>query len=288
MRFFEKYRPLYEQAGGGAGGTGTGTGAGGTGGTGGSEGGTGGQGAGAGTFDATAVYTKYAVPDGAKGTTWEDAYDKLHATYKPLRDQVSQFAPPKDAKSYAFTPAEKLAPFFKSADDPMMSIARETAHKLGMPDKHFGPFINDLFTTAMDKGLLPAPLNPQADIEAVGKLVAPGKSGAELKTAIETALQEASAFAPAFADAAKFSPAAKTLLTQLADEPAGIELIRFLKSKSAEFGIQVGGQGANQGGYTRADYDRDVADPRYSPRSEKYDKAWRESVDGKARTLFGQ
>lgn len=282
----ERYLPLYEQAGGGTGGGTGGTGTGGTGGTGGS-GTSGTSGESGGAFNADTFYQQHGVPDGMKGKSWEEASAKLYEGYKSTRDQLSQLAPPKEPKDYGFTADPKIAPFFKSGDDPLMNVARETAHKLGISDKHFGAFLNGVFTAGVDKGIIPPPFNPAAEIEAIGKMVAPGKSGADLKTAVEAALQEASAFAPAFADAAKFSPAAKSLLVSLADEAGGIELIRFLKDKSGEFGVKLGGEGQNAGGYSKADYDRDVADPRYSPRSEKYDKAWRESIDARARALFG-
>jgi hypothetical protein len=50
--------------------------------------------------------------------------------------------------------------------------------------------------------------------------------------------------------------------------------------------VSVGGEPRQQG-YTRADFDNDIKDPRYQPFSPKYDAKWREGVDAKARQLFG-
>lgn len=271
----ERYLPLYEQPGGGGGG----------GGGGGAGAGSGAGAAGASAFDAAALYSKFAVPDGMKGTNWEEATGKLYEGWKGLRDKTAAFAPPKDAASYTFEPGDPIKPYFKKGDDPIMSLARETAHKLGMPDTMFGPFINQLFGTAAEKGLLPQPYSPQKEIEAIGKLVAPQLAGPERDNAIKAAITEAEAFAPAFADHLKLSTPAKTLLGQLAQEAGGVELLRALKAANPNVSVQVGGQPQQQG-YTRADYDKDVADPRYSPFSGKYDKAFREGVDAKARELF--
>jgi hypothetical protein len=224
------------------------------------------------------------LPEGLRGKDNADTYGKVKGEYFNLRNKAAAFAPPRDAKEYKFEPGEKIKPYFAKADDPLMGLARETAHKLGMPDAHFGPFINGLFEAAIEKGMLPPAFDPAAEVEAIGQMVAPGKTGAELKTAVQAALTEAEAFAPALADSLKLSDGGKKLLVSLANERGGVELLRALKGAGKEFGLQLGGQQQPQG-YSWADYDRDVKDERYQAFGAKFDKTFREGVDAKMRAL---
>lgn len=225
-----------------------------------------------------------ALPDGMKGATAQETFEKLHNGWKGLREQTAKFAPPKDAAGYSFEPDAKLKGYFKSADDPMLGIAREVAHKTGVPANMFGSFINGVFTAAVEKGILPPPWDPHAEIDGIGNLVAPGKQGTERIQAIEAAVKDAEAFAPALADGLKLSPAAKKLLVGISQEAGGVELLRALKAGGKEFGLQNGGQQQQQG-YSWADYDRDVADPRYQALTGKFDKSFRDTVDAKMRAL---
>lgn len=235
-----------------------------------------------------AFWTKYDLPDGLKGASAPEAYDRLYNGWKGLRDKEAQRVVPKNAGEYTFDPADKIKPYFKKgADDPLLGVARETAHKHQFTNTQFGAFLNDLFTTAVEKNILPPLFDPAKEIETLGSLIAADKTGDDRKRAVEAALHEAEAFAPVLAQSLKLSDGAGKLLREIAGEAAGVELLRALKAGTREFGLQPGGQGAPQGGYSQADFDRDLKDERYNPFSPKYDKAWRDSVDAKARTLFG-
>lgn len=266
-------------SGSGAGGQGGGAGAGGAGtGTGGGEGGQGGQ-----------PYRPEGLPDHLFGANERETLDKVFNAYKPLHADSTrrQQATPKEAKDYGFTPGEKLAPYFKDADSPVMKAAQIAAQKHGFTKEQFQGFLADTFGPLVESGALGHVFSPEKELARVGVLIG-APQGAEGKQKISQAATEANATAEALFSRlgipegvpAAEKEAVKGTLLALADTGAGIFILNAIKGQLAERGIQLGGAPAGQGGnWSKEQLKSMRSDPRLDSRDPKFDKEFRRQYD---------
>ncbi|GLI25642.1 hypothetical protein XFLAVUS301_53160 [Xanthobacter flavus] len=218
----------------------------------------------------------------------EERFDRLANGYKGLRDQIAaRPQPPKTAAEYAFEPSEKIKSYIKP-DDPVLAIARDAAHEIGLPKDHFGKFVGKIFEVAQDKGLLAQPYDPLAEGRKIAERIAPGKSWEEAKPVVTGVVKEMESFAGVVADQLKLGEGAKGLLLSLTDEASGVELLQALSgAMGKDPAFKVAGNAAAAGQWTKESLDKAVADPRYNPLSPGYDKAFREQVDAGFRQVHG-
>lgn len=233
------------------------------------------------------------LPDSVYGASPEETFGKLADAWKGLREGESKRPQAgKNADEYAFDASknEKLAPYFQNADaDPFLKMAREVAHKVGMPKEHFGAFVTQLFEGAVDAKLLGPVYSPEAEARALADRLAPGKSWAEAKPVVVKAHADATGFADVLGQQLQLGDGAKGLLSALVDEADGVELLNALANSMKQVpGFALPGvKGGESGGWTKEKLDAAVTDPRYSPYSAQHDKAWRESVDAGMRQFYG-
>lgn len=233
------------------------------------------------------------LPDSVYGTTPEETFGKLADAWKGLREGESKRPQPgKSPDEYTFDVSknEKIAPYFRdAAGDPLLKVAQEVAHKVGMPKDHFGAFVTQLYEQAVDQKLLGPMYSPETEARTLAQRLAPGKSWEEAKPIVTKALGDATGFVEVLGQQLKMSDGAKGLLAALVDEADGVELITALSGAMKQVpGFALPGvKGGETGGWDQRRLDAAVADERYSPYSPKYDKAFRAEVDAAMRQFHG-
>ncbi len=233
------------------------------------------------------------IPDSMYGATPEETFGKLADAWKGLREGESKRPQPgKSPDEYTFDASknEKIAPYFQNAAaDPLLKVAQEVAHKIGMPKDHFGAFVTQLYEQAVDNKLLGPMYSPETEARTLAERLAPGKSWAEAKPIVTKALGDATGFIDVLGQQLKISDGAKGLLGALVDEADGVELVNALAGAMKQVpGFALPGvKGGDTGGWTQQRLDAAVADDRYSPYSPKYDKAFRAEVDAAMRQFHG-
>ena len=226
-------------------------------------------------------------PDIRGAQSAEERFGKLADAWKGQRDrEASRPQMPKTAAEYTFEPSEKIAPYFKNADDPLMGLAREAALKAGLPKDGFGAFVGSLYEAAAEAGLLMQPYDATAEGQKIAERIAPGKSWAEARPLVAQVVTDAKGFVDVMGEQMKLSDGAKGVLQALTDEAAGIEIISALSmALGKEPAFARAGTVAGMG-WTKTSLDEAVKDPRYNPMAREYDKDFRAQVDAGFRQLY--
>lgn len=95
--------------------------------------------------------------------------------------------PPAEAKDYAFKPADAIAAHFGTqADNAVLDVFRDVAHKHGMTQVQFEGSINAFYGGLIDKGLMPAPVRVEDEFTALGG--ADGDPAARIKKGADRVL----------------------------------------------------------------------------------------------------
>lgn len=227
------------------------------------------------------------------GTTPEETFGKLADAWRGLREAESRRPQAgKSADEYVLDVStnEKLAPYFANADtDPMVKLAKDVAHEIGLPKEQFTGFVTKLFEKAIDGKVLGPLYSPEAEARTLGERLAPGKSWAEARPVVQKAHADALGFTDVLGKQLALSDGAKGLLGALVDEADGVELVNALAGamKPVPGFALPGVKGGDTGGWTKAKLDAAVADPRYSPLSPQHDKGFRAEVDAAFRQFHG-
>lgn len=96
----------------------------------------------------------------------KDAGETLNKVAEHLAGQPK---PPAEAKAYEFKPADTLAPYLgRAADSAVIDVAKEIALKHGLTQPQFDGFINGFYATAIEKGLLDAPVDVAGEFAKLG------------------------------------------------------------------------------------------------------------------------
>lgn len=237
------------------------------------------------------------LPDHLSGATAEEALKKVFTAFDGYRKKEAEKGPPPKVEDYAFTPSDAIKPFFGSdpASDPVLSSARELAHRHGLSPKQFNDFLGDMTGTLKDRGLLLPPVDQRKEVEAVRGLL--GKAGRDTTDAgYQAAIKDFEAWTDVFAQQRQLSPAATGALKAFLDSAAGFEAIMALRGGLAATAggvVPVGGQAA-PGGWTKESLRQAQGDPRNDPRNRdasdsarRYDPAFAASVQAGYRQVYG-
>lgn len=264
--------PVWNGAGGGAGagaGSGTGVGAGGAG-----DGGAGASGQAAWTppQDLPAEFAGKDV-----GETFGklfDGYKQLNTRAEGLRTQLAtRPGAPATPEDYTFAPDEKLKPYFAEPDkDPILGFAKQAAHKHGISNAAFQPFIADIYGQAIEAGLIQAPYDPATEVNSYMQIAGVDKMTAQQQ------LLEADGFANGLAKQLKVPEAAQkdvaAALVALTDTAAGNIALRALQARLAESGIRIAGEVTPPAGPMSREQLRTLgADPRIDPANKNHPDA---------------
>jgi hypothetical protein len=221
------------------------------------------------------------IPSHMLKETPEDTLAEVFKGYKGYRDkEAERGSVGKSADDYKFEFADELKPFFPNGDDPALKAFQSVAHKHGLPVKLANTIINEVFAPLAKEGKLPQPFNPKVEMDGIAALL--GKSGAEAAPAIEQATTEMLAWTANLGQQLKLSDKAQVELESLALTSSGFELLRALQGGGGD-GFRLGG--STPGVLSRADLEAMQSDPRFSPDSPKYDKAFRQRYETAWRNL---
>jgi hypothetical protein len=229
-----------------------------------------------------ADWKQLGIPSHMLKDTPETTLQEVFKGYKGFLDRQAQQGPAgKSADDYRFDFADDLKPYFPNGDDPALAAFRAAAHKMGLPVKTANALINETFGPLAREGKLAQPFNPQAEIEGISRLL--GKTGAEAAPAIEQATTELTAWATNAGQQMQLSESAQIELESLLLTASGFELVQKLRGASGGQGFRLGGVAPGQ--LSRADLEAMQNDPRFSPSSPKYDRAFRERYEAGWRAL---
>jgi len=221
------------------------------------------------------------VPAHMLKDTPEDTLAEVFKGYKGYRDkEAERGSVGKSADDYKFEFADELKPFFPNGDDPALKAFQSVAHKHGLPVKLANTIINEVFAPLAKEGKLPQPFNPKAEMDGIAALL--GKSGAEAAPAIEQATAELEGWTKNIGQQMKLDEPEQVELESLMLTKAGFGLLRKLQGAGGE-GFRLGG--STPGVLSRADLEAMQSDPRFSPNSAKYDKAFRQRYEDGWRNL---
>jgi hypothetical protein len=222
------------------------------------------------------------IPGHMLKETPEDTLAEVFKGWKGYRDkQAEQGAVGKSADDYKFEFADELKPFFPNGDDPALKAFQSVAHKHGLPVKLANTIINEVFAPLAKEGKLPQPFDPKAEMDAIAQVL--GKSGAEAAPAIEQATAELEGWAKNIGQQLKLDEAEQVELESLLFTRGGFGLLRKLQGAGGGEGFKLGG--STPGVLSRTDLEAMQSDPRFSPESPKYDRAFRERYETAWRNL---
>jgi hypothetical protein len=210
----------------------------------------------------------------------------LFPAFKGYRDEQAKRGPVgKSADEYQFEVGDKLKEFMPGKDAPVMQNFRAAAHKHGLTIAQAQGVIKDVYEPLAEKGMLLKDFNPQAEVDAIAKML--GKSGPDAKPAVEAAVKEAEAWSSNTAKQLGLSEAGQAEFESLALTAGGVEVLRALQSKlGGEKSFAVGGTGA--AGKSREELHEMGKDERINPYSPKYDPKLRAEYDAGWEALRGK
>lgn len=215
------------------------------------------------------------VPEQFRGATADETlgkvlggYNELNTRTEGLRTKLAGLPKaPEKPDLYEYTPSDRLKPFFGDlASNPAFGLFRTAAHKHGIPQAAFAGILEDVYGPMAEKGLLPAPFDPKAELKTFASELGLDQAGAT------KALTDADAFAKGLTAQLKDVPEkmkeqVNDLLLGLTDTAAGNVLLRALSGRLAENGIRIGGEGSAAGEITAEDLKTLDADPRIDPQN---------------------
>lgn len=272
----ERYRPLFDGAGGGGGGGGSG---------------------------GDSWSPPQGLPSEFSGTNADETLGKLLGGYNDLntrfggmRDKLAKMpAAPEKADMYTFDPGEKLKPYFGDiGNNPAFTHARAAAHKYGMSQDQFAGFISETYGPMAEAGLLPEPFDPARELKNFQTA-----TGLDVK-ATHAALTANETFAKGLVSQLKGVPEnlkadVEAALVGFTDTAVGNVLLQALSSRLADSGIRISGDGGGIGELTAEDLKKLDRDPRIDPRNRDhkdpnvaYDEGLRKRYDEAYARLHGR
>lgn len=259
-----------DEGGGGGAGDGGGAGAG----QGGAPAGGGGQASGDGGVPS--VYRPEGLPDHLAGANEKEIIDKLWGAYKPARESIAKFGElgelPKDPTKYGFEPSEKIKPYAANlTEDPVFKVVQEAAHKAGIRDKQFAPFLSAVMEAMIDGDLVQPPVDLAAEKAALLPPEAANLDDAGKNAAIDKRVRDNHARLEMWKQRGLDAASAEALGLTL-DTAAGNKAIEFFAAQMKTPQPALGG--TPSGGFTEADLKARQADPRGKVGNAKYDAAF--------------
>ncbi len=255
--------------------------------------GEGGPGSEAGAGDDDKVW---AAPEGLAadfvGKDADETITKLMGGYKEaseradgLRTKLSGMpGAPGSADDYKFEPSDDVKPWFGEPDkNPIMAVARTSAHKLGLSNDQFGGFINEVYSTAAKEGLILPPLDPASEIKSFGK-----HSGITDEGALTQELEQNESFAKGLLSQLKGLPedegvqaAITGQMMALTDTHEGNLLLRALRQRLGESGFKMDSTTSTQEGsfFAKEELQKLSGDKRADPKNKEYDEEFRKKLD---------
>jgi hypothetical protein len=214
------------------------------------------------------------LPENLRGETPEATLALIAPALKGYRDtQAARGKVPEKADGYETLKLSEGASkvFNTEGDDPALKIAREVAHKAGLPQGEFQSVIGGILDKMVDDGLIEPPIDPLAEAKLLG-------DGDATKGAARAKLVDERIARMKAED--NLDDGVATELELLASTHQGVLAFEYLMGKTREKSTAaMGDTGANAGAVTVDDVKAAMRDERYDTTSPNYDKAFREKWD---------
>lgn len=255
--------------GGGEGGQGSGEGDG--------EGGQGGQGSGEGEGGSSAIYKPEGLADHLMGESNEGTIDNLKKALDGYRERDGEV--PEESSAYAEFQEdaipETLRPHIKElGQDPLFAKVTEKAKELRVPLGAFQSLTTELYGAAADAGLLEAPIDVEAERQALTPEHAQGLPEAEQKIARDKRMNENFGWLDLLAGDEKSGISkemAEHVKTELGDSAFGHQFIEAMRSKIGGTGGPGGGGSGSGSEDAHEALQKRAAEPKNNPSSREFD-----------------
>lgn len=233
---------------------------------------------------ASAAYRPEGLPDHLYGKTDLETIEKLYAAYKPAREAISKFGSVPDApEKYTFTPAEAVAPYLPDvANDPVMKVAQQAAHKHGLGDKQFAGFVNEFMAGLVGGEMLDEPFSAEKERAIIAGDVADPQERA--KKAGQMA-NDTIAFLDALAAQGRIPKETADWGKGRTDRGHFIKLVSVLRQAAP--GVETGGQ-PSPAGVTLDQIKARQASPKNTWGHPDYDAAYAAETDRLYREVVGK
>jgi hypothetical protein len=235
---------------------------------------TGGQAQGAG--GGASPYRPEGLPDHLVGASERETIDKLFGAYKPAREAIGKFGElgelPADPTAYKFEPSEALKPYSEHlATDPAFKMVQDAAHKAGIRDKQFAPFISGVMEAMIEGGLVEPPVDVAKERAALVPADAANLDDAGKAAAVDKRVRTNHALIDVWKGRGLDEDAA-TALSSMLDSAAANRAIEFFAAQLKTEQPALGG--GHAGAVTEASLEARTRDPRNRHGSPQYDAAF--------------
>ncbi|HEX9770999.1 MAG TPA: hypothetical protein VGA50_17635 [Kiloniellales bacterium] len=236
---------------------------------------------------ANTSYRPAGLPDHLLGASERETIDNLYKAFDGFRDQASRIgAVPEKPSSYAFEASDKLQPYMEALEgDKMMEGARAIFHAAGVTDKQYAAVMPKMLELMIDEVAVEAPVDFNKMIDELVPHDARGLAPDEQNRAVSRRITEALAYLDGIksqhgfdADPELSDKIADFLVMQLGNDPRGIRAIEQFQRMSGRTAPAMNG-GTPAGALSDGELERRITDPRYDPRSLKFDRGFQEETD---------
>lgn len=189
---------------------------------------------------------------------------------------------PEAPEKYTFTPAEAVAPYLPDvANDPVMKVAQQAAHKHGLGDKQFSAFVNEFMGGLVSGQMLEDPFSAEKERAIVAGDVQDPAARAKKADQVAT---DTIAFIDAMQAQGKIPKETADWAKGRTDRGHFLNFVQAMRAGTP--GLELGGQGT-PGAVTMADLQKRQADPRNQFGGPQYDAAFAAETDRLYRNVIG-
>jgi hypothetical protein len=220
---------------------------------------------------ASATYYPEGLPEGLRGANERETIDRLYAeiTGRPKA--------PEKPDGYQLTVPKTLEGVLDPANDKVLPIYRDVAHKLGLTQSQFEGTVLNLYEKMAESGLLQKPIDiTEQFVELSDRR---GDRAAQVQSGQRVVLETVSQIDALVTRQQISKEVAATLREDVMGSAKSVAAVRAILSLlPSERGPGSGGN-SDTGVKSRADVERMMMDPRYDRLGNAFDAAYAEQVD---------
>lgn len=230
------------------------------------------------------AYRPEGLPDHFLGKSDKETIDNLAKAAMNARKAIGDFGElPASAKDYAFQPTEKVAPFLGDfGNDPVFAIVTEAAHKAGIREKQFAPFVNTMLEAMVSANFLEDPWDAAKEAAALEPSIT---DPAERAKAVDRRIRDNAAWLKSLETRGMDKEAVAALEGSL-DRAAAVKAVEWFRQQMRETTPILSGQGGSQG-VTEAQLKERTRDPRNQVGGPKFDSTFAEETTRLYRAFYG-
>lgn len=237
----------------------------------------------------SAPYRPEGLPDHLFGANERETLDKLWGAYRPARDTIARLGDlgelPKDAASYTLDLTDAMKPYLPGLDaDPVFALVREAAHKSGIRDKQFGPFVSGLMSSLIDGDLIQPPVDLAAEKAALVPPEAAALDDAGKTAAVDGRVRQNHATIQLWSERGMPKESAEALSLML-DTAAGNRAVEWFAAQAR--GVQPTTGGQPPGSLSESELNARMRDPRGQVGTSTFDPAFAKETDRLFQTFYG-